>query len=178
MKIAGRFEKVSLTEYSRAIKHLFGALFDDEKIRETYENIKIPKRMTKGSAGYDFFAPFYFYLPSWGDIVIPTGIKADINEGWVLEIHPRGGSGMKHYLRIANTTGIIDEDYYGNPKNEGHIMIKLRKESGLRDTSTPSRDVEFRAGDAYCQGIFKEFGITCDDESEGERTGGFGSTGN
>ena len=177
MKIAGRFEKVSLTEHSRAIKHLFGTLFDDEKIRETYENIKLPKRMTKGSAGYDFFAPFYFYLPSWGDIVIPTGIKVDIVDGWFLEIYPRSGTGMKYYLRIANVP-IIDSDYYGNPTNEGHIIIKLRKESGLRDTSTPSGDVEFRAGDAYCQGIFKEFGVTEDDECDGVRTGGFGSTGN
>ena len=56
-------------------------------------------------------------------------------------------------------------------------MIKLRKESGPRDTSTPTQDVEFRAGDAYCQAIFHEFGITEDDESDGVRTGGFGSTG-
>ena len=63
-------------------------------------------------------------------------------------------------------------------QTKGHIMIKLRKESGLRDTSTPTGDVEFPAGAAYCQAIFKEFGVTDDDFSDGERTGGFGSTGN
>ena len=177
MRIAGRFEKVSLTEFSRAIKHQFGEQFDDETVQKMHENIKLPKRMTQGSAGYDFFAPFYFFLPSWGDIVIPTGIKVEINDGWFLEIYPRSGTGMKHYLRIANVP-IIDSDYYGNPTNEGHIMIKLRKESGLRDTSTPSPDVEFLTGAAYCQAIFKEYGITSDDSAEGERTGGFGSTSN
>lgn len=177
MRIAGRFEKVSLVEFSRAIKEQFGEQFDDETIQKMHANIKLPKRSTVGSAGYDLFSPLYFYLPSWGDIVIPTGIKVDMNDGWFLEIYPRSGTGMRHYLRISNVP-VIDSDYYGNPKNEGHIMVKLRKESGLRDTSTPTADVEFRAGDAYCQAIFKEFGITEDDECDGVRTGGFGSTGN
>lgn len=177
MKIAGRFEKVSLAEFTRSMKKQFGEQFDDEKIHAMHENIKLPKRGTKGSAGYDFFTPFYFYLPSWGDIIIPTGINVKMEEGWFLEIYPRSGTGMKHYLRIANVP-IIDSDYYGNPTNEGHIMMKLRKESGLRDTNTPTGDVEFLAGTAYCQAIFKEFGVTEDDECDGERIGGFGSTGN
>lgn len=178
MKVAGKFEKVSLEEFSRAMKSQFGKQFDDDRIQDIYNDIKLPKRATKGSAGYDFYAPFYFFLPSWGDITIPTGIKAKIEDGWVLEIYPRSGSGMKHYVRIANTIPVIDSDYYDNPKNIGHIFVKLRKESGLRDTSTPTTDIEFRAGDAYCQGIFKEFGVTEDDSAEGKRTGGFGSTGN
>ena len=178
MKVAGKFEKVSLEEFSRAMKSQFGKQFDDDRILDMYNDIKLPKRMTKGSAGYDFFSPIYFFLPSWGDIVIPTGIKARMNEGWVLEIYPRGKTGMNQYLRVANTVGIVDQDFYDNQKNEGHIMVKIRKESGLRDTSTPTTDAEFRAGDAYCQGIFKEFGVTEDDSSGGKRTGGFGSTGN
>ena len=176
MQKVGKFGKVSLPEYTNQMKSQFGSQFSDEEIAEQYENIKLPKRSTKGSAGYDFFAPFYFFLPSWGDIVIPTGINVEINDGWYLEMYPRSGTGMKHYLRISNVP-IIDADYHGNPTNEGHIMIKLRKESGPRDTSTPTQDVEFRAGDAYCQAIFHEFGITEDDESDGVRTGGFGSTG-
>jgi dUTP pyrophosphatase len=84
---------------------------------------------------------------------------------------------MKHYLRLANSIGVVDSDFYDNPSNEGHIMVKVRKESGPRDTNTPTRDVEFKAGDAFCQAIFIPFGITTDDDADGVRVGGIGSTG-
>lgn len=174
--IAGKFEKVSLQEFSHSVKQLFGTQFDDEDIQIMYENIKLPKRATRGSAGYDFFAPFYFWLPSWGDIIIPTGVKAYMDDGWFLSIYPRSGTGSRNYLRIANTVPIIDCDYYDIPSNEGHIFIKLRKESGPRDTTIPSGDVEFKAGDAFCQGVFMKYGITSDDEAIGVRVGGHGST--
>lgn len=67
MKKVGKFGKVSLPEYTKQMKSQFGSQFSDEEIAEQYENIKLPKRSTKGSAGYDFYAPFYFFLPSWGD---------------------------------------------------------------------------------------------------------------
>lgn len=173
----GTFWRVSLPEYTKEMKLQFGERFSDEQIAEIHANIKLPRRATTGSAGYDFFAPFYFFLPSWGDITIPTGIKAQIQPGWFLGFYPRSGTGMKHYLRIANTIGVVDSDYFGNPTNEGHIMAKIRKESGPRDTSTPTKDVEFKAGDAFCQAIFIPFGITTDDDADGVRVGGIGSTG-
>lgn len=178
MTEVAKFEKVSLEEFARSIKLQFGEQFSAQSVQKMYDKIKLPRRATTGSAGYDFFSPFYFFLPSWGDITIPTGIKVRITKGWFLQMHPRSGSGNKHYLRLAGTTGIIDSDYYGNENNEGHIFAKLRKESGLRDTSTPSPDIEFMAGEAYCQGIFLPFGITEDDDADGERIGGFGSTDN
>lgn len=176
MKVVGKFERVSLEEFSRSIKLRFDTQFSDEIIQEMYEKIKLPRRATSGSAGYDFFSPFYFFLPSWGDIIVPTGIKVRISDGWFLGFYPRSGTGMKNYLRIANTVGIVDADYYGNASNEGHIMVKVRKESGPLDTSEPTRDVEFRAGDAFCQAVFQQFGVVEGDEADGDRTGGFGST--
>jgi len=173
----GTFWRVSLPEYTKEMKLQFGEQFSDEQIKDIYDSIKLPKRATAGSAGYDFYAPFYFFVPSWGDITIPTGIKVQIQTGWFLSFYPRSGSGMKHYLRLANSIGVVDSDFYDNPSNEGHIMVKVRKESGPRDTNTPTRDVEFKAGDAFCQAIFIPFGITTDDDADGVRVGGIGSTG-
>lgn len=136
--------------------------------RDCYDNIILPKRATKGSAGYDFYAPYDFVLEPNCEIIIDTGIRAKINEDWVLVILPRSGSGFKYGVRLANTAGVIDSDYF-NADNEGHIKIKL-----VGGTKTFS----VKAGDAFAQGIFLPYGITEDDDCDGERHGGFGSTGN
>ena len=134
--------------------------------RDGYENIILPRRATSGSAGYDFIAPYDFTLDSGEEIIIDTGIRARIADGWVLVILPRSGSGFKYGVRLANTAGVIDSDYF-NADNEGHIKIKL---------IGGSKCFNVRAGDAFAQGIFLPYGITEDDECETERHGGFGST--
>ena len=65
--------------------------------------------------------------------------------------------------------GIIDSDYY-NSDNEGHIQIKMTNDS------KEGKTVELAAGTGIAQGIFLEYGITEDDEADGVRNGGFGST--
>lgn len=134
--------------------------------REGYEKIKLPRRATSGSAGYDFIAPYDFTLESGSEIIIDTGIRAKIADGWVLVILPRSGSGFKYGVRLANTAGVIDSDYF-NADNEGHIKIKL---------VGGSKTYAVKAGDAFAQGIFLPYGITEDDECDTERRGGFGST--
>ena len=129
----------------------------------------LPRRATAGSAGYDFFAPAAFHLEAGECVRIPTGVRARIDEGWVLMIFPRSGLGFKYRLQLNNTVGVIDADYFG-AKNEGHIFLKL--------TNAGDRPVGVRAGEAVAQGIFLPFGVTCDDDAEGVRTGGFGSTDN
>ena len=101
---------------------------------------------------------------------IPTGIRAYMEEGWVLQIYPRSGLGFKYRLQMNNTVGIIDSDYYSSD-NEGHIFIKITNDS--REGKT----VELPAGSGFAQGIFMEFGITADDDAGDIRNGGFGSTG-
>ena len=133
---------------------------------QCYENIILPRRATSGSAGYDFIAPYDFTLDVGEEIIIDTGIRAKIADGWVLVIFPRSGSGFKFGVRLANTAGIIDSDYF-NADNEGHIKIKL---VGAVKTFS------VKAGDAFAQGIFLPYGITEDDECDAERRGGFGST--
>ena len=162
-----RFEKVSFTQFKKDWEDSFGA--SDEEIRVLYESIKLPARATKGSAGYDFFTPIDIELKPGETIKIPTGVRTQMEDGWVLKCYPRSGLGFKFRLQLNNTVGIIDSDYYFSD-NEGHIFAKI-----TNDTNE-SRVVRLNAGDGFMQGIFVEYGITVDDDTTEIRNGGFGST--
>ncbi len=170
MKSVARFEKVSIDQFISDYKDSFTQITEEE-ILAIYSQIKLPKRATVGSAGYDFYAPFDITLKPGETIKIPTGIRAYILEGYVLEIYPRSGLGFKYRLQLNNTVGIIDSDYY-NSKNEGHIFIKITNDSNENKT------VVVAQGEGFAQGIFKEYFVTFDDETNGIRDGGFGSTTN
>ena len=162
MKRIAKFEKVSFEQFEKDWD-----LSGDAK--EVYEKIKLPKRATTGSAGYDFYAPVDITLAPNETIKIPTGIRAGIEDGWVLKLYPRSGLGFKFRLQLNNTVGIIDSDYYYSD-NEGHIFCKITNDSNENKT------VSINAGDGFCQGIFLEYGITVDDDATEIRNGGFGST--
>lgn len=155
MKKIAQFYKVSKTEFLKS-----GG-------EEEYLNVSLPKRATSGSAGYDFFAPKGYTLLPGETVKIPTGIRVKIDDGWVLTIFPRSSLGFKYKLRLDNTVGIIDSDYY-YAENEGHIFIKL--------TNCGDKPLTIEKGKAFAQGVFLEYGVTYDDDSDGVRTGGFGST--
>ncbi len=146
MNIAGKFEKVSPSRFFSGESA--------EKILKIYEEIRMPERATVGSAGYDFYSPLDFVLEPGQTIKIPTGIRAKIEDGWVLMIFPRSGLGFKFRIQLNNTVGIIDSDYYGSD-NEGHIFIKITNDSNEGKT------LSLKKGDGFAQ----------------LRNGGFGSTG-
>ena len=129
--------------------------------------IALPKRATAGSAGYDFVSPVEVTVEPGETALIPTGIRAEMDPGWVLLLFPRSSLGFKYSLRLANTVGGIDSDY-AFAKNEGHIMVKLRN-----PLSVP---VTIGRGDRFCQGIFLPYGTAEEDEVTAGRVGGFGST--
>ena len=133
------------------------------------EAVRLPRRATSGSAGYDFFAPVGFTLAPGETILLPTGVRARIDEGWVLKLYPRSGLGFKYRLQLNNTVGIIDSDYF-SAQNEGHIMLKLT------NASNEGRTLVVQPGEAVAQGVFVEYGIVVDDDAVAIRTGGFGST--
>lgn len=143
-----------------------------EKINKLYDGIKLPKRATKYSAGYDFYVSGDVVIP-WGDsYIIPTGIRwvcdKEEDKNKVLQIYPRSGIGFRTGVRLMNTVGIIDADYWeGN--NEGHIMLKLY--------NPMNSHLHVKDGEAIVQGVITEY-HTCDDEEEivEKRTGGMGST--
>ena len=167
----GKFEKVSYNQYREAALKLFPNSEEGE-IQKSYDQIILPVRATAGSAGYDIHSTTSFVLNAGASITIPTGLRCNIDDGWFLMIAPRSGLGFKWYTRLANTVGVIDSDYY-YADNEGHIMLKLRRESDSGDT----RQMIVNAGDAVAQAIFVPFGITEDDTATASRHGGFGSTG-
>ncbi|MCL2563175.1 MAG: deoxyuridine 5'-triphosphate nucleotidohydrolase [Oscillospiraceae bacterium] len=162
------FEKVSFTQFKLGAELCNVPLYGD-KLLAAYERIAHPARATAGSAGYDFFTPFFFSLSTRETITIPTGIRAKIEPGWWLGILPRSGHGFKYRIQLDNTMGVIDSDYY-NADNEGHIMIKISNDS------MTGKHLRLSEGDSFAQGIFLPYGITHDDKADGERTGGFGST--
>lgn len=189
MNCVGKFEKVSFGQY---LKDMEPSGLSEAEIREVYDNIKLPRRATAGSAGYDFFAPYSFTLSSGDSIKIPTGIRVKIEDGWFLACVPRSGLGFKYRFQLDNTIGIVDLDYY-NSDNEGHIFVKATMDhrdrgaasaadlfSAFFDSSIVSKlrptTMTVEQGGAFVQGIFLPYGLTVDDDTDGIRNGGFGST--
>lgn len=168
MKKVAKFYKVSLDQFlNDASEFVEGA--SKEKLTELYETIKLPRRATKYSAGYDFFTYVDMVINPGETKKVPTGIRCKINDDFVLLIAPRSSLGFKYRLQLDNTIGVIDADYF-NAKNEGHIFIKVTNDS------KSGKVLELKAGEAFAQGLFMEYGITEDDDVSEERTGGFGST--
>lgn len=167
-KRIAQFHKVSFQQFKHDWIDTFGPSADEE-IKEIYEGIKLPKRATSGSAGYDFFAPVNIVLNPGKTVKIQTGVRVEMQDNWVLKCYPRSGLGFKYRLQLNNTVGIIDSDYFYSD-NEGHIFSKI-----TNDTNE-GKLIEIEAGTGFMQGIFVEYGITMDDEVENVRNGGFGST--
>ena len=127
MRRIAKFQKVSWEQFLEGWKDAFPNM-EEEKIRKIYDGIRLPRRATAGSAGYDFFSPVDFELKPGETLKMPTGIRAWMEPDWVLKIYPRSGLGFKYRLQLNNTVGIIDSDYY-NSDNEGHIFIKITNDS-------------------------------------------------
>ena len=168
MKRVARFEKVSLQQFMEGWTDTFGPQ-EPGGIEQIYDSIRLPRRATAGSAGYDFFAPAAITLKPGETVKVPTGIRVWMEPEWVLKCYPRSGLGFKYRLQLNNTVGIIDSDYYYSD-NEGHIFSKLTNDSNEEKT------VELKTGEGFMQGIFVEYGITLDDDATEIRNGGFGST--
>ena len=181
MKRIAKFHKVSLEQFKKDWIDTFG-LDEEANIEEIYENIKLPRRATAGSAGYDFFAPVRLILEPGETIKIPTGIRVEMEPEWVLKCYPRSGLGFKYRLQLNNTVGIIDSDYFYSD-NEGHIFIKITNDTKVKYddyiayiSKMPRKKIEIKQGEGFAQGIFLPYGLTVDDDCTGVRNGGFGST--
>ena len=164
MERMAKFLKVSEENF---ISSLDG--FSKDESKKIYEDIKLPLRATKYSAGYDFYAPFDFTLKPGETIKIPTGIRAKMREDYALFLFPRSGLGFKYRLQLNNTIGLIDADYFYSD-NEGHIFAKITNDSN------EGKVISVKKGEAFIQGVFLSYGITEDDEVNSIRNGGFGST--
>ena len=141
--------------------------------QELLERIKMPRRGTKGSAGYDLFNNTgKEIIIKAGELspAIPTYVKSYMQQDEVLQIHVRGGHGFKYSVRLANSVGIADADFFNNPTTEGHLFVKFHNQG--------TKDLVIQPGEAFAQAIFTKYLITDDDADTvgGDRIGGFGST--
>lgn len=154
-----KFEKISYEQFSKDI-------IADQNV---YNNYELPTRATSHSAGYDIRSVVNFVIHPGEIKKIPTGLKANMNEDEVLMLFIRSSIGLKYQVRLLNSVGIIDSDYYNNPSNEGHFFVTLKNDG--------KKDFIIKAGDRFGQGIFIKY-LTVNDEQEinKKRSGGFGST--
>lgn len=137
------------------------------------KGINLPIRKTKYSAGYDIEAAEDVTIPSFkkgmNPTLVKTGLKAYMADDEVLFLYNRSSNPKKKGLILANSVGVVDKDYYGNPDNDGHIMFAFYN---IKD-----EDVEIKKGEAIGQAVFQKYLVVDNDNAEGERKGGFGSTG-
>lgn len=186
-----KFEKVSWEQFKKDTEKIllpyikeynhrpFSDFAGDELLKEVYDNITLPRRSTRSSAGYDFYCPFNSIpLYAGESVIIPTGIKMELVPQAFLAIYPRSSYGFKYKMRLDNTVGIIDSDYYNNSDNEGHIMIKVSCEKQEPEFNLGRPFLTLDRNTKFAQGVITYYGITYDDNPcDAERTGGIGSTG-
>ena len=136
------------------------------------KGIHLPVRKTKYSAGYDVEAAEDCTIPSFKKgmkpTLVKTGIKAYMQDDEVLILANRSSNPGKKGLILANSIGVVDKDYYGNPDNDGHIMFAF--------FNIKVEDIEIKKGDCIGQAIFQKYYTVDEDNAEGKREGGFGST--
>lgn len=154
--IMRKFEKISKDEFQKYFKI------------EEYDGFNLPRRATKSSAGYDFFAISDYVLHPGEKFLVPTGYKVKMESDEMLMIVIRSSMAIKRSIRVVNQVGIIESDYYNNESNEGHIFVSLE--------NFGDEDFVLEKGVAYAQGIFTKFLVTDDDVALNKRTGGIGST--
>lgn len=153
-----KFEKISFEQFSKDIK-------EDINL---YNEYNIPKRATKGSAGYDFELVQDTLFKKGEVTKVPTGIKCKMNNNIVLLLIVRSSIGIKKRLVMMNQTGVVDSDYYNNEDNEGHMYAFLKNDS--------EEDVFLKKGERFLQGILMPFVLADEEEVVVTRTGGTGST--
>lgn len=160
-----KFEKISKEQFDKD----FGYSKSSIACRSIYDAIKLPKRATTGSAGYDFFAPYDIEILPRQTALIPTGIRVILDDDKFLAIYPRSGLGFKYKMQLWNTIPVIDADYSGSD-NEGHVWVKFYNDS------PDGKTIKIKAGEAMCQGVIQQFFKTEDDNTDGVRNGGWGSS--
>ena len=145
-------------------------VISDEFRKHPNIEIKLPKRGSSKSAGYDICTPVDIIIPPNGiSDAIQTDIKAYMLDDEYLEIVPRSSIGFKKGLMLINTCAIIDSDYYNNIDNDGNIGFKFK--------NLTNETVEIKAGERILQGIFKKYLTIDNDDCDIIRTGGVGSSG-
>lgn len=164
------FEKISFEQWAKDTP--FKDIPHNTLLRQYY-NIQLPNQSTENAMGLDFYMPYEVKVLAHNKIKISTGVRwicDEENDGrYGMLIVPRSSTGIKLGLRLLNTIGIIDADYYF-ADNEGHIMLFME--------NTTDEDIVLQAGQRIVQGLIVPYVIPKNMSSNKTRHGGFGSTDN
>lgn len=126
-------------------------------------NFDLPKRATTRSMAYDIYSPESFEIAPKEIYMLKTGITAKMREDEGLVLNVRSSMGKKHIM-LANSSGWVDSDYYPN-------------EIGLLFYNYGEETWKVEKGDRVAQAMFINFLTIDDDNANGVRKDGFGSTG-
>ena len=132
------------------------------KVNEKLDT-KLPERQTKASAGYDFYVVEDVEIPAYGTVMLPTNVKAYMQEDEVLMLYARSSLAIKRGLILQNTTGIIDSDFFPH-----EIKVALR--------NTTDQPVKLLKNERCAQGIFLKYLVSDNGNLDNTRDGGIGST--
>ena len=162
-----RFEKIDIEEaieaYDQAIEGCSGSYREKKDLlKHVLNTMELPSRSTACSAGYDFRSPFDVSVEAGEVVRMPLFVKVkDMPPNVVLLLFNRSGLSLKKGLRLDNAVGVIDSDY----------------DQCIWFQATATKDIVIIQGDKICQGIFLPIMFVADDNAQGKRNGGFGSTG-
>jgi len=144
-------------------------IVEDNFKKNDLDNIKLPTRATSGSNAYDFYSPTSLIIIHGEMVVVWTDIKVKLDEGKVLLLFPRSSIGIKKHIMLANTTGVIDSDYYSNENNDGNIGLALYNYG--KDNAIIGK------GERVIQGLITSSYLCDNDNVTIKRKGGIGSSG-
>ena len=112
---------------------------------QALKTIQIPCEVLNGNlppqyahdtdAGMDIISPAEYTIAPGETVIVPTGIKCAIPEGYALLIQPRSGQSVKTKLRVANTPGLIDSGY----RDEIGVIIE--------NIEPPFKDIDYEFDD-------------------------------
>ena len=156
------------------------------------ENAKIPTYANDTDAGLDIYALEDITINPGETVLVKTGLKVAIPIGYELQVRPKSGRSLKTKLRVANTPGTIDSGY----RDEIGVI--------LENIEHPIQDIDYEfdekgniiiksilhgksyfiaKGEKFAQLVLNEvphvsfYEVDNIGEIEGDRGGGFGSTG-
>lgn len=157
------------TKQAKRVRGFEPVPYEHLQMHTRQEYVKLPERGSKSAAGYDFVTPVGLRIAPGAKVFFWTDVCAYMQEGEVLLLDVRSSAGTKKDVMLSNTIGVVDVDYYHNPKNGGNIGISLRNNS--------TEVVTFEVNERVVQGIFVPFLPADDGNTDEERKGGFGSSG-
>lgn len=153
------------------------------------EDAVLPKYANPGDAGMDVYAAQEISIMPGETVIVPTGLKLAIPEGYEIQVRPRSGLSFETPLRIPNSPGTIDSGYRDelgiivNNSSVASVDIKRNNTYTLDEKGNKKGTYVIRKGDRIAQIVLQvipKMVLTRVDSVENmgtNRGGGFGSTG-